>query len=113
MRAGLFWSLVAVHCPAGLALARRLESGKVVVLFRLEFLRLGQEFAGQAAQAPRDGEVDGRAREREQPFRLPPEIHRIDHFAALACGVKSSSCMTNHLVPAAFRMPAITFLQGE
>ena len=40
-----------------------------------ELIGLVLKLGGQATQSPCDTEVDGRAREAEQDFGLPPEIH--------------------------------------
>ena len=45
----------------------------------LELIGLVLKLSGQAAQSPCDTEVDGRAREAEQDFSLPPEIHCSFH----------------------------------
>ena len=51
----------------------------------LELIGLVLKFSSQATQSSCDTEVDGRARQAEQDFSLPPEIHGSFHSNLSAC----------------------------
>src|SRR3954453_10270971 len=70
----------------------------------LELIGLVLKLSGQAAESPCDTEVDGRAREAEQDFSLPPEIHCSFH-SNLSPGVGPSCSRASNGAPAASSQP--------